>query len=232
MGLNAPTVTKILIGLNVAVFLLGLVLLRGQTLSEVLFNGSRRLISDGGLLRDAQSGSGQLLGVANGQWWRIVTSGFLHAGILHLGFNMYALWWLGGEIERGLGRARLLTIYAVSLLAGSLGALVTTAPYVPVVGASGAIYGLMGAVVASYRSRGIRIQDSPIFGVLIINFLLTLGIRSISIGGHVGGFIGGLIVGWLLLDFGERTLNKSLPYVLSGVVAVGCVVATLAVANA
>jgi membrane associated rhomboid family serine protease len=227
---TAPTVTKVLIGINVAVALLGLVVISGQSPVDVLLSGSGRLIADGGLLANAVD-RGHLVGVANGQWWRLVTSGFLHVGLIHLALNMYALWWLGGELERGIGRGRLLTIYGVSLLAGSLGALLTSAPNAPTVGASGAIYGLMGAVVSAYRARGIRVRDSPIFGILLLNLLLTFGLRFLSIGGHIGGLVGGLIAGWLFFDLQARTRNPVLPYVLCGLLAAGCVVASLVVAG-
>jgi len=92
--------------------------------------------------------------VANGDWWRIITSGFLHAGIVHLAFNMYFLYFLGVLIEPAIGRLRFALIYAVALLGGSFGALLLT-PNTPTVGASGAVFGLMGATILAMRARGI-----------------------------------------------------------------------------
>ncbi|MCU1351414.1 MAG: rhomboid family intrarane serine protease [Acidimicrobiales bacterium] len=218
-----PLATKILVGANVAVFLLGLVLrFSNQSVGDALLNGSTRLLYDGGL-------AGPF--IDQGEWWRVVSSGFLHIGIIHIGFNMYALWWLGREIERAFGAGRMLMIYLVSLLAGSLGALILSPDHLTA-GASGAIYGLLGAIVAVYRSRGIRVQDTPIFGILVLNFLFTaFASRYISVGGHIGGFVGGFLAGYVLFDLpAKRPLPAIVPWVICGAIAVGCVIAAMLVA--
>ena len=130
--------------------------------------------------------------VANGEWWRLITSTFLHANLLHIGFNMYALWWLGSQVELALGRWRFLLLYLVSGLAGSAGALVWN-PNAITVGASGAIFGLLGAgLILEYRTTG-RLAG-PFLTLIIINLVITFAFSSfISAGGHVGGLIAGIL---------------------------------------
>ena len=99
--------------------------------------------------------------MAHGQWYRIVTSGFLHENLIHIGFNMYVLWILGRMLEPAIGRLRFGVIYGVSLLTGSLGALLVT-PHSPTVGASGAVFGVMGAAAVEMRAREIPIMQSGV----------------------------------------------------------------------
>ena len=134
-----------------------------------------------------------------GEWWRIVTSGFLHYGLFHIAFNMYALWIFGPTFERSMGRARFVLAYVACLLGGSLGALIAS-PTALTAGASGAIFGLLGIAVMSQRSLGISIWDSGLGTVLVLNFALTFGIGNISVGGHLGGFLVGLVAGWLCYE--------------------------------
>jgi membrane associated rhomboid family serine protease len=190
-----PLLTQILIAVNVAVFLLGVVVSGAGAL-----DGTSKLVRYGGLVAQGTFDGRTLDGVAEGQWYRLITSGFLHYGFIHLAFNMYALWILGGLLERSVGRVQLATVYFVALLGGSLGALILS-PDALTVGASGAIFGLMGAVLTLGRSRGISIRNSPVLGVLIINLLLTFGLSSfISVGGHIGGLIAGFLAGMLLFE--------------------------------
>ena len=130
------------------------------------------------------------LGVAHGQWWRIVSSGFMHEDLLHIGFNMYVLYILGQMLEPALGRVRFGTVYGVSLLTGSFGALLVT-PHSPTVGASGAIFGLMGAAAVEMRARQIPIMQSGVGGLILINLVISFTLPGISWGGHIGGLIGG-----------------------------------------
>jgi membrane associated rhomboid family serine protease len=135
--------------------------------------------------------------VADGDWWRLVTGGFLHANFLHLGMNMLILWLVGAPLEEMLGRGRYVLLYFVSLLAGSAGALLQ-APLAPTVGASGAIYGLFGALlVLEYFATG-QIVGGQAFGLIAINLLISFTFNGISWGGHIGGLVGG-IVGTLIL---------------------------------
>jgi membrane associated rhomboid family serine protease len=130
--------------------------------------------------------------VAAGDWWRIVTSGFLHYDILHIGFNMVLLWWLGSMLEPSLGRVRFGILYAGALLAGSLGVLVLD-PNALTGGASGAVFGLMAATFLSQRRRGVDPMQSGIGGLIVINLVLSFR-PGVSIGGHLGGLVGGAIL--------------------------------------
>jgi membrane associated rhomboid family serine protease len=161
--------------------------------------------------------------VADGEWWRIVTSGFLHFGILHLAFNMLLLWWLGQMLEPSLGRVRYVLAYAVSLLAGSLGALLLD-PDALTGGASGAVFGLMAAAVLLLRRRGVDPMQSGLGGLLVINLLLTFLRPGISIGGHLGGLVGGALAALLLGALEDRPwwLSSAALVVLGGAVAGGC----------
>jgi membrane associated rhomboid family serine protease len=140
--------------------------------------------------------------VADGEWWRIITGGFLHAGILHIAFNMFALYILGTLLEPAIGTPRFLGVYFVSLLAGSLGALIVT-PDAPTVGASGAIFGLMSAAFIIARHRGIEQVAGQIGVYILLNLLFTFGVSGISVGGHIGGLIGGGLAA-LVVAYGER----------------------------
>jgi membrane associated rhomboid family serine protease len=140
--------------------------------------------------------------VANGGWWRLVTSGFLHANVLHIGLNMLILWLIGSPLEEMLGRGRYLLLYFVSLLAGSAGALLQ-APHVHTVGASGAIFGLFGALlVLEYFATG-QIVGGQAFGLIVINLVLSFAFSGISWGGHIGGLVGGILGTLVLARFGR-----------------------------
>ncbi len=184
LGRVDPVVTYGIIALNAAVFV---ALLMSASFSD-------RFDLFAGLFR-----SGAVGGIASGEWWRVVTSGFLHAGIMHIGFNMYALYIMGGAMERTVGWPRFLTIYAVSLIGGSAGALLSTSPFVATVGASGAIFGLFGAFVFLQMSRGQNPWQGGIATIILINLAITFLIPGISKGGHIGGLIAGTVCGYILL---------------------------------
>lgn len=133
-----------------------------------------------------------------GEWWRLFTSGFLHANILHVGFNVLLLWLLGASLERHLGFVRYAVLYVTALLAGSLGALLAS-PRAATIGASGAVFGLMGAHLMITRAAGMRARDSGVMGLLVLNLITTFLVPNISIGGHIGGLAGGLLASWILL---------------------------------
>jgi membrane associated rhomboid family serine protease len=154
----------------------------------------------------------------NHEYWRLVTSGFLHAGFLHLAFNMYFVFVLGQLLEPALGRARFVGVYAASLLMGAFGALLFT-PNAPTVGASGAAFGLLGCALVVARARRIDIMSSGLGATLLINLVFSVSLRGISIGGHLGGLLGGVIAGWLVVEFGERRGQRLVP--LAGCAAVG-----------
>jgi membrane associated rhomboid family serine protease len=132
--------------------------------------------------------------VEAGEWWRLLSGGFLHAGLIHLGFNMLILYQLGTILEPHLGRVRYATLYVVALLGGALGALLLS-PNVFTVGASGAVYGLLGAMVVIMRRRGIDVMQSGIGGLLLVNLFITFVLPGISIGGHLGGLAAGAAAG-------------------------------------
>jgi membrane associated rhomboid family serine protease len=137
--------------------------------------------------------------VANGDYWRLVSAGFLHAGFFHLLFNMFSLWILGTLLEPAIGQLRFALIFFVSLLAGSFGALVVD-PNTLTVGASGGIFGLMGAAVVVLRNRGINPLESGLGLWIGLNLLITFTVSGISIGGHIGGLIGGTLAALVLYE--------------------------------
>jgi membrane associated rhomboid family serine protease len=132
--------------------------------------------------------------VRDGEWYRLVTSGFLHYGLFHVGFNMLILYQLGLLLEPAFGRVRFGLLYAASLLGGSVGALLLS-PDALTAGASGAVFGCMAAVVVALRRRGVGILQSNIGMLLLINLVLTFTVSGISIGGHLGGLAAGALGG-------------------------------------
>ncbi len=139
------------------------------------------------------------------QYWRLVTSGFLHESILHIGFNMYLLYLLGLMLEPALGAVRFAAVYFTALLCGSFGALLATAA--PSLGASGAIFGLMGAAAVELRARRLSVMESGIGGLIIINLVLSFSLANISVGAHVGGLIGGALAALALRTADARGLR-------------------------
>jgi membrane associated rhomboid family serine protease len=164
------------------------------------------------------------------QYYRLLTGGFLHDGILHILFNMWFLYAVGPALERGIGRWNFLAIYLASLFAGSFGALLFE-PRAYTVGASGALFGLLGALVVIANRRGISIWQSGLGATLVINIVFSLSIAGISIGGHIGGFVGGAICGWLYLELAERRRRQPLFWAGCAVVAVVSIGLALAVAG-
>jgi membrane associated rhomboid family serine protease len=179
---GGPFVCYSIIGVNVVVWLLGV--LAGPA---AILNGSP-LAPLFGLFGPA---------VAGGQWWRLVTAGFLHSGILHLGLNMAVLYMLGPSLERVLGKLSFVSLYVAGLTASSLGALLLS-PNALTVGASGAIFALMGAIIIGQRAAGINPWRSGIIGWVVVNLIFTVAVPGISIGGHLGGLAGGLVGGAIL----------------------------------
>jgi membrane associated rhomboid family serine protease len=179
-------VTKVLIGINVLVFLVQLVQSGGfrTTSGEIFFRGA--------LYGPA---------VADGEWWRLLTSGFLHANLIHLGFNMLMLWWFGGPLESLLGRWRYLTVYLLSLLAGAAGALLAR-PNALTVGASGAVFGILGAGLYLERKQ-IYVFGGGAMGVVVLNLVLSFVFPGVSWGGHIGGLVGGILAAFCLSRFGR-----------------------------
>jgi membrane associated rhomboid family serine protease len=202
--------TKTIVGLNVAVFLVtaaqGGVLGRGGDLQSRL----------------ALYGPA----VAGGEWYRLVTAGFVHYGLIHLAFNMVLLYRFGEMIERAVGRVRFVALYTGALLAGSFGALLLT-PNAVTAGASGAVFGLVGAAALGMRQRGISVWQSGVGGLLLINLVLTVMIPGISVGGHLGGLAGGAAAGSVMLrpERSRRTAvgDVSLAVVIAAVATAGAI---------
>lgn len=217
---STPTMTQVLIAINVLVFLAETA--TGSSLSGV-----------GG----ANPGTVYLKGALFGpyiadlhQYYRLLTAGFLHDGLLHILFNMVFLWFMGKMLEPAIGRLNFVVVYFVSLLAGSFGALLFQ-PDAGTVGASGACFGILGALIVVAYYRGISIWQSGLGVTLLINIVFSLSISGISIGGHLGGVVGGAICGWLIVALGERRRMPAAAIAGCVVVAVISVVAAIAVSS-
>ena len=169
---------------------------------------------------------GHLIGVAHGEWWRLVTSTFLHGSYLHIALNMYSLYYVGSILEIQIGRLQFLLLYFASGIAGSAGALVLS-PLSPTVGASGAIFGVLGALFILER-RGSIATGGQIAGLIVLNLVFTFALAAhISVGGHVGGLIGGIV----LMSLFHR-LRRSQTLYIVGATAGAVIVASVIVAYA
>lgn len=135
--------------------------------------------------------------VAAGEWWRLVTSAFVHAGLIHIGFNAYLAWMLGRMIEPATRSGRYLAVYLAGLFGGSAGALLLSYDALTI-GASGAVFGLMGAAMVGLRARGVNPWSTQIGTLLVLNLVFTFVWSNISVGGHVGGLLGGALAGWVV----------------------------------
>ncbi len=191
MNRRLPWATFALIAINVVVF-------AWQFFTHG-FDSNQALVDHGALYGPA---------VLHGEWWRIVSGAFEHGGVLHIALNMFALYQVGAFVEFVAGRPRMLAIYFIALLGSGL-AVTFFAPNQITVGASGAIFGLFGALVAigirmGQAGRSLIGQTLPIIG---INLVLTFTIPTISIAGHVGGLISGFLAGLALLMMMPRRVQ-------------------------
>jgi membrane associated rhomboid family serine protease len=184
---HAPA-TFVLIALNAAAFL-----------AEIATGGGGFEIGGSSLVLDYG-----LFGpfVAEGEWYRLATSAFLHAGLIHIAFNMVALYFLGRLLEPSIGTARFVGVYVASLFGGSFGALLLN-PDSLTVGASGAIFGIFGAAFVIARGRGFDDVARSIGIVLIFNLALSFGAAHISFGAHLGGLAAGLLCAFAIVA-GDR----------------------------
>lgn len=206
---SATRATYVLIGLNVLFYLVTIA--QGSGIS-----------SPGGKL----FGDMWLTGfqVHEGDWWRLVTVMFLHGSIIHLAFNMFALYWLGSLVEQALGTGKFLLVYFASGIAGSAGALLLTDPFQVTVGASGAIFGIMGALlILEYLTTGSFAGQA--MSMIVLNLALTFAIPNISIGGHLGGLVGG-VAATAGLAYGRRQRNRF----VGPAIVVGVAIAAVAIA--
>jgi membrane associated rhomboid family serine protease len=196
-----PIATYVLIALNVLLFI------GAQSADWVYWEFV--LFGPGGF--DVQD-VGVVTGVAEGSYWRLLTSGFLHMEIWHIGLNMLALYWLGRMIEPALGHARYLGIYFASLFSGSL-VVMLMQPDVRTLGASGAVYGLLGAAIVMARNRDIDLVQSGLLPILGLNFVITL-VFGFSLAGHVGGLLGGLLATFVVEELAKRRRRSTIPAVV------------------
>ncbi len=209
-----PVLTYILIGINVLMFLGS----RGS--SEAYF--------------DLVLAAGP---VADGDLWRPITGGFLHAqgsfGFIHIGFNMYLLYILGQLLEPSLGKWRFGGIYFASLLTGAFGAILLSAPNTYTVGAAGAVFGLMGAGVVFLRARGVDPMQSGLGPTILINlaFPFLFPGLNVSIGGHLGGLLGGALAGYAVTKLSERRSSPVLPVLACAAIGLVALAATYFVAR-
>jgi membrane associated rhomboid family serine protease len=180
-------VTRFLIVLNVIAYLWE-ISVAGPGMLSMGGGNMERVLEEGSLFPAAV--------LQYGQWWRIFTGAFLHAGLIHIGVNMISLWSLGRFIEFAMGPRRMLLVYVVSLICSGLGVVYFSAPYTPTVGASGAIFGLFGALFAiglKLGKPGMELVQANI-GILILNLIITFTVPAISWQAHVAGLLGGFIL--------------------------------------
>jgi membrane associated rhomboid family serine protease len=225
-GQSMPTMTQTLIAINVIVFLA-----ETATGAPLGGGGGGTIWNHGALFGPALTGN-NLYPVYTGthEYWRLLTSGFLHDGLLHILFNMVFLYFMGRMLEPAIGKLNFTVVYFVSLLAGSFGALLFQ-PDSPTIGASAACFGVLGALIVVAYYRGISIWQSGLGLTLVVNIVFSLSIAGISIGGHLGGVVAGAICGWLIVQVGERRGMRNAAIAGCMVVAAISVVAAIAVAG-
>lgn len=184
-GAGRPIVTMTLMAVNFAVFLLDLVQganIMGSGISEVWF--------DFALRADVVD--------VRGEWYRVITSGFIHSGIIHIGFNMYLLWAIGQSLEKRFGRLTFALVYFAGLIGGSLGAMLLD-PNALVGGASGAVFALMGLMLVLQRQGGVNVFQSGIGRLVLLNILFSFR-GGVSLGGHGGGLLAGVLIGLIVTE--------------------------------
>ena len=213
-------VTHILIAINVLAFLWevggGLTLSGNNQLASYAFR-------EGVLF-------GPLMTHGYHQYWRLLTAGFLHESIWHIGINMMSLWFVGRSLEPAIGKTYFTAIYFTSLLVGSFGALLFT-PQEATLGASGAIFGIFGALIAVAHARRIPLWQSGLVPMLLLNLVFTLTVAGVSIGGHLGGVVAGLATGKLVVEYGEKRDRRAWVLVGCLVIAALAVIGSLLVAG-
>ena len=204
-------VTYVIMGLNFLVFLWMTTrdpgtLSGGQTQAHIDLGLARALLQ--GVVIDFGD---RVEIIEGGQWYRLVTYGFIHYGVIHIAMNMFLLYQLGNLLERALGGTKMALMYAAGLLAGGFGIVLLT-EFGITGGASGAVFGLMAGAAVGMHRRGINVFSTGIGTTLLLNLVITFTIPNISIGGHVGGAIGGAICGWVMLAPGWKPLPKWAAY--------------------
>jgi membrane associated rhomboid family serine protease len=201
------TVTKILLGINVAVLIFGVLLAgsRAAVGGSGIFSGAGAvqafgavvartvyLTPGGQVFLQPVSGAQAFPGIDDGGYYRLITAMFIHYGVLHLLMNMWALWILGRQLEGVLGRARFLALYLLAGLGGNVAAYLFS-PNALSAGASTALFGLFAAFAIVVRRLGGSL--SSVIPILVINLIITFAVPGISIAGHLGGLVTGAMVG-------------------------------------
>jgi len=209
-------VTTVLIALNVAVF----AYVTAKEPDTLGGRGPSREQFDLGLNKQVIA--------ATDEWYRLVTSGFLHFGVIHLAFNMLLLYQLGQMLERALGSLRFGMLYFAGLLGGSLGALIIDKNAITG-GASGAVFGLMAAAAVGLHRQGVNVFSTGIGTTLILNLVLTFSLRGVSIGGHLGGATAGAICGFVMMAPKWRPFPRWATYATPAAILVGSLVASYVV---
>ena len=149
------------------------------------------------LINKAILSDGLIHGVGAGEWYRLATVALVHGGLMHLAFNMYALLVLGNPLEKAFGKTKLLTLFTVSLISGSLASFWLNPINQPSVGASGALFGLFGAMAVVGRRIGVEVKSIAV--ILGINFAIGFILPGIDWHAHLGGLIGGGVTALILL---------------------------------
>jgi membrane associated rhomboid family serine protease len=223
-------VTMTLIAVNILVFVYVAVrapiALAGReiTIGHAQLGLTRTALGDGFA---ARLSDGSIYLSDGGEWWRLVTAGFLHFGIIHLGFNMYLLYVLGQMLEPSIGRVRFALVYLAALVAGSAGSVLLDEGLAG--GASGAVFGLMGLAAVGYWLHGANPLNTSIGGLLMLNLFVTFFFPGISIGGHLGGAVAGALCGFAVMAPGWKGVPRWATYAAPVAVAALSVVTAAAV---
>jgi len=232
--LSAPrhrrlSVTNVLIAINVIVFLAETwtgAPIGGGGGGTVWYHG----ILYGPALTGSDPASAYVPALGTYQYWRLLTGGFIHDGIIHIAVNMLSLWFVGRALEPAIGSVDFAAVYFASLFAGSFGVILFQ-PDVPTVGASAAIFGIFATLIVLAYRRGISLTQSGLLPILALNLIFTLTLPNISLGGHLGGFVGGLICGWLVVEVHERRGQRALALAGCTAVALASIAGAIALAG-
>ena len=211
---NPYTASNALIAANLGLFVWGIILDASRSASV---GGITKFQFDMGLAREFLNA---------GEWYRLISSGFLHFGLIHVGMNMFLLFQLSRMLEPTLGSLKFTLVYFASLLGGAAGALVAS-PNALTGGASGAVFGMMAATVVGMRQRGVNPLQTGIGLTFVINIGLTLAIPNISVGGHFGGAIAGAACGVFVLAPAHWRLPKWTEYMMP--IVIGTIATCIAV---
>ena len=213
-NLNPYTASNAIIAVNLGLFVWGYVL---DAMRPGMLSGISQYQFDMGLAREFLDA---------GEWYRLISSGFLHFGVLHVGMNMFLLFQLSRMLEPTLGSVKFTLVYFASLLGGAAGALILS-PNALTGGASGAVFGMMAAAIVGMRQRGVNPLQTGLGLTFLINIGLTLAIPNISVGGHFGGALAGAACGVFVLAPAQWRLPRWTEFVMP--IAIGVVAAAIAV---